>query len=93
MRGLEMQWTETGSSQLVRANSGSYSFPTFLKSLGKGRNQADMNRSHSPLAYWFKLNPEPKAAESLLFAEGYLIVNKKIARNKSYCMKHLFTAI
>lgn len=88
-----MQWTETGSSQLARANSGSYSFPTFLKSLGKAKNQADINRSHSLSGYWFKLNPEPKAAESLLFAEGYLIANKKLARNKSYWMEHLFTAI
>lgn len=55
-------------------------------------NQADKNRIHLPLGYEFKLNPESKTAESLLSPEGYLIVYKKLARNKSLCMEHLFMA-
>lgn len=51
-------------------------------------NQADKKRTHLPLGYKFKLNPETKPKESLLSPEGYLIVYKKLARNKSRCMEH-----
>lgn len=67
MRGLEKQQTEIGGSQLARANSGFYFIPPFWKVWGKGMNQADKNRSHSPSGYRVKLNPESKAAESLCY--------------------------